>query len=239
MKLNNRTYTRLLVVSIAGMSMAALPCSAANIFFSFQTTEDGALPGVQTLDVTAFEGVAGTPTISMTGSDGNAYGQGGEASFTAYDGTTWLGDNDYSLPGRSLVWNDAVSNLSLSLNFDATGLEDISIRFAVRSAGSGAITSFTDLTYDLGDGAGAVSTGLTLDSFDGDGNFNEWTIDLSSIAAIENQSDVTLTWSIPTFTDASFRIDNLQLTAIPEPSSAALLMGLSVGALLVSRRRRS
>lgn len=213
-------------------------CSAANIFFSFQTEPNGSF-GTQS--VTAFEGIAsGTPTISITGT-GGGINQGSEASFTDFEGTTWTGSGASGTPGRNMTWGSASSGNSFSLQFDATGLENMFVRFAVRSAAGGdAITTFTDLTYDL-DGAGgnaAVSTGLTLDSYTNDSLFTEWSIDLSSIAAIENQSDVTLTWVIPdVLSGDALRIDNFQLSTIPEPSAFALMLG-TLSLLLVARRRR-
>ncbi|WPJ96934.1 PEP-CTERM sorting domain-containing protein [Coraliomargarita algicola] len=218
---------------LAGISLfAALPSSASSIFFSFQSQEDG--NGTATLDVTAFDGIAsGTPTISPTG---GAAGDGGEASFTAYDDSVWLGNGNFATPGHSLVYGVG-SGFSLSLNFDATNLEDMTVRFAVRTAGSGAVTQLSDLTYDIG--AGAVSTGLTGGFFPANGQFQELTFDLSSIAAIENQSDVTLTWLIPeVVSGTSFRIDNVQLSAVPEPSNYGLLMGGLVAGMLMQRRRR-
>ena len=236
MNVSKRTFTPFLALCVAGISLiTALSCSANAIFFSFQTTPAG---GASTGDVTAFEGItSGTPTMSIAGTGSANFSNGGASSYTDFQGTTWLGSGGTGNPG-SMRWLFDNTGNSFSLNFDATSLEGMLVRFDVYSGGVNPITTFTDLTYDIG--GGEVSTGLTLDTYADNATFNEWSIDLSTISAIENQSNLTLKWLIPDIVGTTaLRIDNFELTAVPEPSSLTLLALTMGAALLLIRRRKS
>ncbi len=205
--------------------------SAAAFFFSFDTSQDG--NGVFTPSVTANSGFMGTPTFSRTGTVFESNGQGGATSFTDFQGNTWLGSGNSNTPGHSSVWNQNGPGNSLSLTFSTIGLTDINVRFDVRTAGADAATSFTGLTYDIGGGevAGPATSSFTS------GAFRNYTEDLTALDAIEGQSSVTLRWSFADNSSTpSFRIDNIQVSAVPEPS---VVLGGLVGGLLLLRRRRN
>ena len=73
--------------------------------------------------------------------------------------------------------------------------------------------------------------------------FEEETINLSSVTAINNQSNVKIRFvfqdgSVPTSDiTQNIRIDNLLFTAIPEPSAAALALAGVLGTGLRRRRK--
>jgi hypothetical protein len=144
---------------------------------------------------------------------------GGAASFTDFTGVTWLGSGSSTAPGHSLTFNPGSLGNQFSVTFPTLGLHAIRVRFDVRSAaqaGGVAPTNFTSFTYDIGGGPQPVS-GINL-NLSGDNVFHEWTADLSSLAVLDNQRAVTLTWSCKDLSSnpaESLRVDNLQVTATP------------------------
>lgn len=65
-----------------------------------------------------------------------------------------------------------------------------------------------------------------------------FTLDLPGLTGIENQPTVSLRFEIPDLSSVqSFRVDNIQMAAVPEPSSAVMLLG-GVATLSLLRHRR-
>ena len=88
-------------------------------------------------------------------------------------------------------------------------------RSAAQTGGSAPV-AFTSFTYDLGAGPQPVP-GVNL-SVLADNAFHEWTADLSALSAIDNQRQITLTWTVKTLATTpaeSFRVDNLEVRAQP------------------------
>lgn len=223
-----------LAVAFAGVAQAA------SVFYTFDTTLDGT--GSFTSAVSGNDGFASASSVSFTGTNLNT--NGGDSSYVDPEGNTWLGSGGSSTPGHSLGWGDPSTGNTFSVTLDTTGLENLGVRLDVRAASSGSTirTAFSSFTYRI-DGGSAVAIDVPLSYQTGGNAFYEWTADLSSISALANQSSVTLTWGIPSMVGfGSLRIDNLEITAtsaIPEPSSFAVLAGAVVlGAVVVRRRRR-
>ncbi|CAN5285847.1 hypothetical protein BH23VER1_BH23VER1_30120 [soil metagenome] len=227
-----------LAAALAGSLTTAAP--AANFFFSIDTLPDGT--GGGTLAVSALDGFSETPTIQRFGTV-IPTADGGEAMFTDFEGTVWLGSGGSNTPGHSLVWNPGSVDNSLQLSFSMTGLQDFSLRFAIRSAhagGGSAPTQFNTFTYDVGGGELNVP-GVNL-NFVQDNTFHEWTADLGAVDAIDDQPSVTLRWTfddLATSPAESFRADNFEAgaVAIPEPGAAALVLG-AFGLMVITRRVR-
>ena len=178
--------------------------------------------------------------MTYNGSSLRTQADGGEASFVSFEGgTPWLGSGGSSTPGHSLAWNAGSTGNTFSFNLNTTGTEDLMIRMAVRSTGSGGgPTAFSSVTYNTGSGPVTISPSLYSGFSAGSGNFVLWTADLSSLAAVENAPSVTLQWTIPTLnSNTSFRVDNIQVTAVPEPSTVVLL-GVALAAMVVFVRRQ-
>ncbi|MDR1280619.1 MAG: hypothetical protein LBK99_07325 [Opitutaceae bacterium] len=213
----------------------------AAAFWSFQTTlnptntADG--KGSFTSEVTATTGFPTTPTFSFVGSSLN--NNGGALSFTAFDGSTWTGGGQGSQPGWSVGWNGGSTGNSFTVTLDTAGLSSLQVRMDIRSY-TGGLTSFSDLQYDIG--AGWVSSGLLLASVSTDSGHHPWSMDLSSLAAINDQSSVALRWLIADVPEGtSFRIDNLQITAVavPEPAYPGLVLSVvAMGTIALCRRAR-
>lgn len=225
------------VGTIAFVLVTAIGIQAQSIaaFWSFDTAANGS--GSFTSSVTAST-FGTTPTLSYAGSSITAGGNNGGASFTAFDGTTWSGSGSGSTPGHSLAWNSGSTGNSFSITLDTTGLSSLQVRMDLRSY-TGGLTSFSDLQYDTG--SGWVSSGLTLASFTTGTGYSAWSVDLTSIVAINNQSSVTLRWLIDDIPSGkSLRVDNLQVTAVavPEPASVGFALGVvAIGAIALYRSR--
>ncbi len=214
--------------------------NAATFFFSFDSEMDGT--GTDTFNtmtgqyaITANSGFAGTPTVLKGGSNLKSGGDGGEASFFDFQGNEWLGGGDQNVPGHTAGWNPGSTGNSFSTTFSTVGLTDVTLRFSIRAAGSAPPEKFSAFSYDTGGGPVADTS---FENYTRDGNnFFAYTADLTAIDAIEGQSSVTLRWDFANLNSgSSYRIDNLEVSAVPEPSSA--LLGFAGLSLAFLRRKR-
>jgi hypothetical protein len=254
------------ILSVIFFVTAGSVSQGASVFWSFQTTATGstysgpttALPSGGTF--TSNLGFGGTPVLTAiagTGSTGfgsAVVGTGGAGGTTFTDpatGTVWEGGGT-AAPGNALQWgSDSTRDLTgsgFSLSLNTSGLTDLRLDFDVRSAQSGgptgAPTGFSAINYRTDGGAwlsvGVVSSPTWLVQTGWQENIS--TLDLSSFDFLENQStlELQLIFNGGTKSNSSsihnMRIDNLLVTAVPEPSSFALL-GLGVVALVAKRRR--
>ncbi|AHF91440.1 hypothetical protein OPIT5_15645 [Opitutaceae bacterium TAV5] len=234
--MKKRTSPILAAILACGLSGTA---NAAAVFWSFDTQTDGL--GSYATAISAIDGFASASSVTRTGTV-QATNHLGGAAFTDFEDTFWAGSGGTVSPGHSLTWNGNSINNSFSVTLNTTGLESINIRLDVRSAGTSPLSAFSSLTYAIG-GSEAVTIDTVDLTFATGSSFGEWSADLSSIVAINNQSSVTLTWNIATIPGgASLRVDNLQITAaaIPEPATLASVLGGAVAlAVLCTKRRRA
>jgi len=176
--------------------------------------------------------------------NGNAFTDFGGTSQPAGGMVTWAADSRTS----GATSNSTGNFFQLSLTM--TNLEDLSLTYQLRRAqlGSGnTLMSGTSLVeYSLDGGTNWTSTGLS-NSYSGSG-YQDYSLDFSSVNAIEGQSNVLLRINLADVESAAnatnianSRLDNLQITAtvIPEPSTFALLASCLGLGLVMSRRRRT
>jgi len=247
--------------AIFASSFIAVPAAdAAVAYWSFQNTLAGA-SGSGTTDLTESSGFASAPTVSSNaGTGGNATTgttTGGvqytsPVSNSIYAGTT-IGTNN-TATGQSLTWstpqtaNSSLTGAYFTISLNTTGLTDLAIQFDIRAATAGSSVpapgAFSLMQYSL-NGTDWFSLGATSPTW-AHLTSTAWereSLNLSAADAIENQSNVLLRF---TFEDSgvntgainmNIRLDNLIITAIPEPSSALLASGFPIALLL--RRRRS
>jgi hypothetical protein len=132
----------------------------------------------------------------------------------------------------------------LQFEIDMTGYEGLAFSYAGRTTS----TALRHLEWFYStDGLAFTSLG-TVDhvSLFGAGNYGLVQIDLSGISVINNQSQVLIRGVLTTLdgqtapgSTGSNRFDNVQFTAIPEPSTYAALFGVAaLAAAIVIRRRR-
>lgn len=193
----------------------ALTTNPAHFFFSFDVQPDGS--NAYNPFVTAAEGFVGTPVITRFGTV--LADVGGASNFVDFTGVAWLGSGGAGSPGHALTFNPGSTGNQFNLTFATVGLREIRLRMDIRSAaqaGGVAPTTFNSFTYDIGGGPQPIpAVNLALS---GDNVFHEWTADLSSLAVLDNQPSVTLSWTLKDLVATpaeSFRVDNLQVSAQP------------------------
>ncbi|RRJ94729.1 hypothetical protein Ga0100231_010625 [Opitutaceae bacterium TAV4] len=229
------------LLTLVGTVLSAPATYAAYVFYTFDTTANGT--GAFTLAPGGSSGFVATSNISYAGSKLGT--DGGAATYTDPAGNTWTGSGASGTPGHSISWGDPSTGNSFSVTLNTTGLKDLSVRLDVRAANTGTsvLKTFSAFTYSI-DGAAPVAIPATLSFTTGSNQFYEWTADLSSIVALNNQSNVKLTWSLASLVgNGSVRIDNVEIranSAIPEPATTAILLGVfGVVACMVTRQYRS
>lgn len=190
------------------------------------------------------------PTLVRAGSGNSSgnQGNGGASSYTDFNGYVWVGDGGTSSTGRSFNWVNGSANNSLTITINMAGLQDLTIAMAIRTAAElgTVVSAFSAIEYSVnGSAFSAATTGSGL-NFPAAGSFGAFSLDLTSLAAIEDAASVQIRFSVPNIpaneagvqNNTSVRIDNVLLTAqtIPEPSAAMSVIA-SLGLLGLLRRR--
>lgn len=183
-----------------------------------------------TTDVTK-ENVVGTPILTLVQNGGALTDTDGVTGTAFIDEDGDLHPNPSPTPGAA-AWASTTGDSYWELDVNTTGFLDLMLRFDNRSSGAGATSVTIAWAVDNGSFSDVETISLNRNSA-----FAPYEVDLSSIAAIENHSSVQIrgTWGTDG-TGPNTRLDNLQLTGIPEPASV-VLMGIAGGAMLIRRRR--
>ncbi|WAC19613.1 PEP-CTERM sorting domain-containing protein [Luteolibacter sp. SL250] len=233
------------------LSLATLLCStglshAATAYWSFQ---NGA-GNVYVPDATYHSGFASAPTFSaFAGTGGATLGShgAGQAYTEPTTSTSYVG-------GYATYWDSGgtqeknLTGAGFTVTMDMTSLSDLSMRFDIRSAAGdpnnkvGLPTSFSSINYRLSDTGSWTDSGIAAPNWTISPNgFYEFNMNLAALDAIEGQGYVELqfifnggekTMEQP----QNVRLDNLQFTAVPEPSALALLAPLA-GVVFLRRRK--
>jgi PEP-CTERM motif-containing protein len=234
-------------------SAAFVPQANASFLVVYFNFEDGTLPpnpsSPGTVDLNA-DCVPGTPGC---GADSNTGGGIQNSTLTIVGtnfkdttGTTLnrsttavapTNDQDTAIPGQALVFTRAGGNQGSGVCFDANtaGLTNLALSFAVNNSGNGYTN--VDLTVDGASTTGGTGITLTtspsqLITFDSSN---------STINSVANDGVVTFclvfTGGQSNGANGETIIDNIQLTAVPEPSTVmAGLLG-AFGLCWHQRRR--
>ena len=188
---------------------------------------DFGLTSTYTESVTV-DNAVGIPTLTgmSAGSGYDSDGQGG-TDFTDAEGLLHPA-------GQALAWASGVNdgNQEWVLSIDLTGYQDLSIRWDYRSTSSGPNSAVLD--YKVGSGNWTTLENLSITQGTA---YHSYSKNLSSISAIENQSSVQ--FRLSGFSGGSgsgtYRVDNLEVTGIPEPAAIGLIGMVGVGLLFVRR----
>jgi len=179
-------------------------------------------------EITSVENVVGTPTL-MGMSAGTGYSTEGQSgvSFTDAEG-------GHHAAGQALAWGSGVNDGDQEwiMNLNLTGYQELTLRWDYRSTGTG--PSGARLEYKVGAESWTLIEVIALST---DASYHEYLKDLSTISSIENQSEVQ--FRLSDFGGGSgggtHRIDNLQLSTVPEPATVAVF---GVGVFVVWALRR-
>jgi hypothetical protein len=206
------------------MAMAAPSARAALLtYYDFETgnglTSDS--PGLQTTSIA----LTGNIGFSGLGTNVNAVTPSTGVALSAINNGT---PDSFTLGGLT-----------------TTGLKDVNLSFALESFGTGSFFTTLDLLYNTNGGAGAYTNFATVNNLTSITSYTALSFDVSTLTggAVDNVSGSNLFFEF-VFSGASAGethgetlIDNIQVTAVPEPSSyIGALFGL-VGLCWFQRRR--
>lgn len=219
-------YHTSLFLTVVLIALATFPAHAATVaYWNFNDLN---------ISTSSAPGLGGAPT-SIEANTGS-----GTLSLSSWDGTL----NDYA--GTSLnTLNSDPADTSLSLiassdgngshivfAFSMTGLIDPILTFATQGTSTGFNSNQVAYSTD-----GSSYTNFSS-SYTPNTSYSIETFDFSSINSLDNASTVYLRINFDgaTSTSGNNRIDNVQITAIPE-ASTLLLLSLSLATLVFYRTR--
>jgi iduronate 2-sulfatase len=194
-------------------SHGACAQTIAGAYFAFQDAADAYS---ETVTASTFPG---TPVFSKTGTALGTYSNAGP-TFTAFDGLV-------RPTGLCATWRGEVAggsdNNSWQVSLNTTGVTQLSARFKYRlnnvASGGVPVGGLSAFEYQVGSGDFQPVPGAALGLSNNTSYDNTWTVNLTGLTAIENQSALTLRWKLPDLDQVAgtqVRMDDLQITGTVE-----------------------
>jgi hypothetical protein len=216
-------------VLMAGIQANAVVSDPPIVYYSFNNTNllDGTAAGTNNFLLADTGSAISTFTFKIGGTGTN---------FVPFAGTTVNAQPGFAAGNTAgaNTWQGTTNYFQFTLN--ATGWQGIGITFAANRSNTGP----TNMVLEYSTDSGSTFTTFTTIGITANANIG-YTNDLSSITALDNNAgDVFRLRSTGATVGGTFRADNLTLyaTAVPEPSTVALV-GFSLAGLFAIRRRRS
>lgn len=233
-----------LTVSAHGASTFTSSSAPAAAYWSFQT--DASDTAWQST-ISRQQGFLGNPDLTFSGTGVLGTGTNNGATFQ-YDSKVYAGGGETRAAGwQHTGTNPWVNDKNFILTLNTTGYTDLNIRFDARTAANPtphtqAPSSYT-IHYSIDGGSNWVLATLPA-SWTANAAHQEVAVNFSSITDINNQADVRIRFTLDDGLDTAptasatrnVRVDNLLVTAVPEPSALALSL---VGVLFGFRRQRA
>ncbi len=236
----------------AGFVLASSASANLVAFWDFNDGFDVGSGAVQIVHAAS----SGTGTLYQQRADIDGNGKGGNAFIDAANSIN-------ASAGQSMAWDDIAksgdNDAEFFLTFSTLGLSNIVVSFDLYGRADAPVVSF-DVKYDTNALVDAVNPGAvvgTIKDFDSslsteflnnqsvpagtnDPSFQRVVVDFSSATALNNQSFVAIRFDDfdRDTGNNSMRIDNVMVTAVPEPSAFAALAGVIALGLVALRRRR-
>lgn len=213
--------------------------------WDFQTTTNGGTAAAASSSGSpsplAYTANFGTGTLYLDGSNGSSTWVSGvnNPQVSSFGGTNLntagTGFSTTTSGAASLALANSSANGQFAVfSFSMAGHTDLSISYVTQRTSTG----FTTQTWDYSlDGTTWVNFDL-IDGVELPSSFG--VITLSTVSALAGDSSVFVRVSVTGATNSSGnnRLDNIQFNAVPEPTSAAMLIGGIGSMFLMFRRRR-
>lgn len=225
-------------------SCAALPAAAATVTFEdVQTGLNSIYESGQSFASGGFQ--FGVSSGFLPPAQGALIGQVGDASSTFAPPTNVSG-NFYQ--GYNDGWVTLTTGAAKTPYFKLEGFDFSFLAFLPGFYVEGDLPGSLVLVYQEDNGATGVQT-FDFSPSDADGNFAFSTVSGTGLAGLQKKTFASVSFfaclnevqgcvNPSTFNDAWFALDNISVSAVPEPSMAVLLALAVAGGLGASRRRR-
>ncbi|MCA9077961.1 MAG: PEP-CTERM sorting domain-containing protein [Planctomycetaceae bacterium] len=217
--------------------MRALICATGLLLICLANVSEADL--IANWNFNSYDGDAHTIAADRSYAPGASIEIDGTWPSTDLSASTGTSENAFGgdAPGSAVQFsNNANNGEGFTMEFSMDGWYDPILTFGGRRTGNGFDTN--QLLYST-DGVTFTQFGGDFDTVQGV-NYQTFLFDLSTINALDNISTAYLRiqWDGASNSSGTASIDNIQINAVPEPASLAMVGLACCGFIVVSRRRR-
>ncbi|MDP0496849.1 MAG: PEP-CTERM sorting domain-containing protein [Verrucomicrobiota bacterium JB024] len=173
-------------------------------------------------------------TVTMTAAPSGFLNGMSSVTGIALNALPPIGDPNNALHTTTFISSGEECQVVMS-GLNLSNMTDLTLSFAVKSNAFFSWGEHMHIDYDIGEGwVDWVESGST--------EAGQWEVDSFTLPeAVNGQSSVSLRIRMTDFIAVAQYVDfdNIQITAVPEPGTWALLGGLGIAGLVIIRRRRA